>query len=699
MPRSLLFVVPAVAAVLMTPTARDACAQGGAKPEAQTLAAERAGVERAVIDGALSAAYPSLVRILVVTTEAWDGRLQKFQSAGSGTIVTPQGHVVTNHHVAGRALRIMCDMPDGERIDADLVGADALTDIAVIRLRLDSRKDPKKPLPVASWGDSDALRVGDPVLALGSPGAMSQSVTLGIISNTRMVMPPLGPPRAAFRLEGEDVGSIVRWITHDAQIFGGNSGGPLVDLRGRIVGVNEIGIAGLGGAIPANLARSVAEQIIASGEVTRSWIGADLQPRLRSSGETRGVLVSGVLSDSPAAKAGVRPGDLLLTLDGTPTDAAIAEDVPAVNRVVLGIPVGKAAAARVLREGKEVTLSITTEAREHARGKDEELRNWGFTARDFTRVSAIEAQRPDGSGVRIDTMRQGGPASEAKPALEPGDIVTQVAGKPVVDIAALRSVTAEATKDKPDRVPLLVGFDRGNRKMMTVVRVGPDPDENRPASARRAWLGVATQPLTRELAEALRIPDKTGVRVTQVYPGTEADKAGFKVGDILLTLEGDAIQASKAEDNEVFANMIRRRKIGDAATLGVLRGEETLQIKATLETPPMPASEAKRHKDEDFEMTLREMTVDDRLSRRLDDADRGVLIEKIEPASWPALARVGVGDILLAVNGEPTHDIAAAEKALAAARASKARFVTFFVRRGVRTMYFELEPTWDIIRP
>ena len=163
-------------------------------------------------------------------------------------IFTPQGDVITNHHVAGNAKQIICTLMSKEEVDADLIGTDPLTDISVIRLR------PTKPreFPVAKFGDSSALRVGDHVMAMGSPLALSQSVTLGIVSNTTMVMPDIfGPNR--MELEGEDVGSMVRWIGHDAAITGGNSGGPLVNLQGEVVGINEISY-GLSGAIPGNLA-------------------------------------------------------------------------------------------------------------------------------------------------------------------------------------------------------------------------------------------------------------------------------------------------------------------------------------------------------------------------------------------------------------------------------------------------------------
>src|SRR5688500_11973336 len=198
-------------------------------------AAAQTGDQTAAVQAAIAKVAPSLVRIHVVTLDHIEGRELKREASGSGTIITPEGHVVTNHHVAGKTRSITCTLPTREEIPAELVGTDPLSDIAVLKLR------PAKPrtFPAARFGEVSTLKVGDRVLALGSPLALSQSVTMGIVSNLQMIMPGMFWPFNRMTLDGEDVGSIVRWIGHDAAIFGGNSGGPLVNMQGEVVGVND----------------------------------------------------------------------------------------------------------------------------------------------------------------------------------------------------------------------------------------------------------------------------------------------------------------------------------------------------------------------------------------------------------------------------------------------------------------------------
>ena len=651
-----------------------------------------ADIASADLKRAVDAVYPALVRIHVVFEEGRDGRMEKLRASGSGAIISKDGYIITNHHVAGRATRLICRLSNREEVDAELVGTDVLSDLAILKLDLSSRRNPNAPLPVAKFGDSDKLKIGDVVLAMGSPAGLSQSVTKGIVANTAMVMPNnLG----GFVLDGERVGELVRWIGHDAVIYPGNSGGPLVNLKGEIIGVNEVGVGGLGGAIPSNLAQAVARELMAKGTVLRSWLGIEVQPLLKQMTKGKGVLVSGVLPESPAERAGIKPGDFITEVNGAPVqESRSVEDIPLFNRQTLGLPVDKPATLKGLRQDQPMTWQLATVSREPNEAKEAELKNWGLTVRDFTRLSALENHRKSKNGVLVDSIRSGGPCSESKPALKPEDIITRVNDTAIADTAALRRFTAGFTKDATEPKPVLVVFERDSQELMTVARVGPEVQEDKPARPAKAWLGAQTQVLTSELAEALGLEGKKGVRVTQVISDSAASKAGVKVGDVFLKLDGQVIPASTPADQELFDNLIREHKVSGEAELTGVRDGAPLNLTVKLARQPKPDSEQDEYKEELFEFKARDLSLNDRLEERLGAGDKGVRINSVQRAGWAALAGLNSGDILLAVGGQPVDSIASLKKAMAQLRNTKPRLVTFFVKRGIRTQYLELEPRW-----
>ncbi len=452
----------------------------------KSTAAKTASVQGSEqIQPAIDRVYPALVKISVVEAEPADGRMKRSQASGSGAIISPDGYVVTNHHVAGNATRMICSLSSGEEIEAVRIGTDPMADIAVLKLKLGDRKRSAPPLAVAVWGDSSKAKVGDVVLAMGCPMAVSQSVTKGIISNTQLMMPRF--MEGMFRLDGEDVGQIVRWIGHDAVIYGGNSGGPLVNLKGEIVGINEVSLGSLGGAIPSNLAKRVAEEIIRTGHVTRSWTGMEFQPRLKGDKNERGVLIGGVIPGSPADKAGLHAGDLLLAIAGTPVDAEIPEQLPPINQLAMRLPVGQPAEISYLRGGETKTAKLKTELMQPALGDSRELKEWGLAARDITRMMALERHREGTSGVLIDSVREGGSAANAKLPLQGEDVIVSVNGRKVKDIAALKDITAKILAEKKTpRVPVLVEFDRKQKHYATVVRDRPRRTAQRSGAIEKA---------------------------------------------------------------------------------------------------------------------------------------------------------------------------------------------------------------------
>ena len=181
------------------------------------------------IDAAIAKVYPSLARIHVVSERPRSGRMEKVAGTGSGTIIHQDGYIVTNHHVAGNATRVWVRLSNKTKVEAKMIGTDPQTDLCIIQLDMDRVPDSMKPLPVAKFGDFKTLEVGDTVMAMGSPAGVSQSVTLGVVANLEMIVPGNS---GSLRQDGKDVGDLVRWIGHDAVIYFGNSGGPLVNPNG-----------------------------------------------------------------------------------------------------------------------------------------------------------------------------------------------------------------------------------------------------------------------------------------------------------------------------------------------------------------------------------------------------------------------------------------------------------------------------------
>ena len=495
--------------------------------------------------------------------------MMKSRSTGSGVIISRDGLVLTNHHVAGKASRLSCRLHDGEEIMADLLGADAMTDLALLRLRLSDRKYSSKPLTIAEFGNSEQVKVGDICFAMGSPAGLSQSVTKGIISNVALI----SQNTRSFRLDGERVGELVRWLGHDAVIYPGNSGGPLVNEQGQIIGINEVGIGSLGGAIPSNLSQSVAKKLESQGYVSRSWIGLETQPLIDES--EPGILVSGVITGSPAEKAGLRAGDLITRYDGKKVSARIPEEIPIFNQFVSSRPINKNVKAVGLRDGSQKVWNITPIPREPAFAKERELKSWGLTIRNFTLMSSLEAQRKNKLGVQVHSTNQGGPSASAKPALSPGgDVIISVNGISVHSDQDLFETSRKLTRGKTEATPVLVSFERNLSELLTVIKIGPEAEENQPVQAWKPWLGISTQVLTRELSSALNLPVNTrGVRVAQVFPNTPAEKSGLKTGDLIFRIDGQVIQAHRVEDAEVFGNMIKQYKIDSTIELRRFSGQ------------------------------------------------------------------------------------------------------------------------------
>ena len=643
---------------------------------------------RAQIDKAIERLKPSLVRIRVVSSEYRDGREIRLQEVGSGAIITEDGFLITNHHVAGHAARIFCTLWNREEVDADLVGTDPLTDISIIKLRPETARK----FVAAVFGDSAKMRVGDPVLAMGSPMALSQSITMGILSNTEMIFPKFfGGSR--FRLDGEDVGALVRWMAHDAAIYGGNSGGPLVNITGEIIGINEISY-GLSGAIPGNLAHAIADQIMAKGKIERSWLGFDVQPLFKKSKNEKGILVSSVLKGSPADEAGIKAGDLLMSLNGKDQDVHFEEQLPGIKWQAATLPIGKKVGAIISHEGKSRAIELVPVERGMIYLPEQEVKQWGFVVRNFSFLLAREMKRTNQDGVFVESVRPGGPAGECKPSLQYNDVLVEVNGQAIRNVAELLALTHKITEGKSAPVPVIAVFERKAERFMAVVKVGLEDLKDPGLEVSKAWLPVEASVISREIAAQLGDKSLKGFYITRVFPKSSAEKAGLKSGDFIVSLDGEKLTASGSEHQDELTSLIRQYDIGKTVELGILRGKTTEKISVELVRSPRVEREMKKYRNVEFDFTTRNICFFDAADEQWDNDQQGALVEEVKTGSWAELASLYVGDLVLEVDGNAVGNVDDLRKCMEQVASAKKSFVVMKVLRGIQTTYLEFEPKW-----
>ncbi|MBI4650861.1 PDZ domain-containing protein, partial [Candidatus Desantisbacteria bacterium] len=515
--------------------------------------------------------------------------------------------------------------------------------------------------------------------------------------NIEMVMPQLFWPFNSFVLEGENVGSIVRWIGHDAPIYGGNSGGPLVNMQGEIIGINEIGM-GLSGAIPGNLAKKVADELIKNREVVRSSIGLEVQPLFKSSSYKKGVFISDVTEGSPAELAGFLSGDILLKIGDKEVSVNFAEELPLFNQFIMDLPLSKKINALILRNDKEINLEITPIKREQVIPPVREIRLWGMTASNLSLIMAQEMKRKTKEGVFVNNVRPGGPCNEAKPEIRSKDIILELNGSPINSLEELMDFTEKISGDSQAPVSVLVGFERNMEKYLTVIKLGDKKLEDKGGEVKKAWLGVGFQVLTRDLAEALGIKGTTGVRLTNIYPGSPGEKYGLKTGDLIIELDGDTITSSEPHDIDFFPALVRQYKTGATVEFTVLRSDskppygEKIKIKIELGSSPPSEKEMKRYRDKDFEFTVRNVTFMDTIKTDKELMnDKKIIVEAVDEGGWASLGHMAVGDFILRINDIPIPDVDFADKIMKELKSQKVTHVVFQVQRGIHKIFIEIQ--------
>ena len=383
------------------------------------------------------------------------------RGVGSGFIIDTEGYIVTNHHVVDGSKSIEVQLSDGRTFQPKVIGSDPETDLALLKIEATG-------LPMIPLGSSSALKVAEPVMAIGNPFGFDHTVTVGIVSGTG-------------RIIGQ--GRFDDFIQTDAAINPGNSGGPLINTRGEVVGINSAirsssgGFQGIGFAIPVDLAKPILGQLRASGKVTRGWLGVAIQPLTdelaKSFGitSTQGALIASVSEDSPAARAGFKPGDVIVSFDGK-----TVEGPRVLPTLVANTPVGRAVPVVVLRDGKQQTVTVTVgsladsrEARAATGEKMPESRvteKLGLALQELTPELAKQLGVQSDKGVVVTEVKPDSPAAQA--GLAPGDVIREVNRMPVQGLEDVERGLARGR----DPAQILLRVEREGSQRYVVVGAG-----------------------------------------------------------------------------------------------------------------------------------------------------------------------------------------------------------------------------------
>jgi S1-C subfamily serine protease len=645
--------------------------------------------DAASISAARDRVLPVVVSILAVRQDYRQGEPVLSVSSGSGTVVSPQGHIATNAHVTrnGRSFRVV--FGDGRELPARLVGTDTLSDLAVLKI------EPPRPetFRYAEFATTLDLHAGDTVLAMGAPWGLSNSMSAGVVNNPQRLLVSLFDDEAEYEDslgEDEPTGRYYAWIQHDAAIAPGNSGGPLVDLRGRIVGVNTRGMISGGDlafAIPGPEAGRVVKALIEHGRVERVSLGFRLRS-LKGTAHDHGVLVNSVERGSPPEKAGLRAGDRVLAINGEPVDALQPVDVPAVQRRIAELPVDSKVRLQVVRAGTPREIVLTAEMQERERGEEAAFVPLGVSVSELTAAMGRRRNLDSRSGLLVTGIRPGGPAAIARPELRAGDVLRKVGGRAVNNLADLQAAVPP-TKAK---MPLVVEYENnGEQRLAVLTPVFGDQAHNPLPELAKAWVGVDVQPVTASLAKDLGLASP-GFRITRIYPGSPLASAGARVGDLLTAIDGEPLKPANDTSAEGFEQRVRDLEPEARARFAALRDSQAREFDVALADSPIETSGLRTLAVTRLRAQLRELGFYDRVSAKLPRDAVGVIVDGVESGGAAGLAHLRRGDVIVSLGARPVETPAQLSKALDAELAESGdELIPLQVIRGgdVRILYLE----------
>jgi len=293
-------------------------------------------------------------------------------------------------------------------------------------------------------------------------------------------------------------------------------------------------------------------------------------------------------------------------------------------------------------------------------------------------------------------VRAGGPGADAKPGLEAGDVIMGIQDSAVTCLDDLDRITVSWMEGKKERVPALVRFDRGDRTFLSVVKLGVEELQDPWLEATKGWLPADVEVISRDLAAYWGQPTLKGFYVTRVLPGGTAEKAGLRAGDFLTGVDGEALTASAPEHREELAVRLRQYDPGTVIPLNVIRGNQPIVLQVEVAASPRSRREMRRWRSDDFEFTVRDIAMADRMDAQWPADQTGVLVEEVRPGGWAELGMLYASDLILQIDGQDIRDVQALQDKMEPMSRTRPQFVVMKVLRGIHTRYLAFEPKWNL---